>query len=198
MSHLDDAGADHGTDDGEADRRAVLAIRNGDREAFGTLVERYQGRIFGLCRMMTRHPQGAEELTQDAFVRAFTHLDRYDETRPFYPWLATIAVRLTQTWLRRRARHIEREGAELGPGQEPAAAANPLGDLLTGEESARLWSSVQALTSGERTAVYLHYRQDMKLADVAKALGVTAGTVKTLLFRARRKLREQVAQETSP
>ena len=68
----------------------------------GTWCGRYQGRLFGLVLMMVREPAAAEEVTQDAFVRAYTHLDRYDQ-RPFYPWLATIAVRLAQNRLRAMA-----------------------------------------------------------------------------------------------
>ena len=81
-------------------RAAVSAVRGGDREAFGQLVESYQKPLFGLVMMMVRDPEGAEEVTQDAFIRAFTRLGHYDESRPFYPWLATIAVRLAQNWLR--------------------------------------------------------------------------------------------------
>jgi RNA polymerase sigma-70 factor (ECF subfamily) len=177
----------------EAVRSAIRAVRNGDREAFGPLVERYQGRVFGLTLMVIRNPSGAEEVTQDAFVRAFTHLDRYDLRRPFYPWLATIAVRLAQNWLRRRARVTEHEGAELFPESSPAPAPDPLSDLITDERDRRLWRSVEALPLGERAAVLLYYRQEMKVADVARVLGVTTGTVKTLLFRARGKLRRAAA-----
>lgn len=171
-------------------RGAVLAVRGGDREAFGRLVELYQKKLFGLTLMMLRDPSGAEEVTQDAFVRAFTHLDLYDERRPFYPWIATIAVRLAQTWLRRRALVTQREGTEIAPEHEPAATTDPLGELITDESDRRLWRSVAALPSGERTAVFLYYRQEMKVNDVARTLGVTSGTVKTMLFRARQKLRE--------
>ncbi len=170
-------------------RAAVRSVRRGDRDAFGRLVERYQRRLFGLTLMMVRDPSGAEEVTQDAFVRAFTHLDRYDERRPFYPWLATIAVRLAQNWLRRYARVIAREGTALKPELDPAPTTDPLDELITSESDRRLWRSVAALPSGERTAAVLYYRQEMKVSDIAHALGVTSGTVKTLLFRARRRLR---------
>lgn len=90
----------------ETERRDVLAAvdatRGGDRDAFNQIVGRYQRRLFGLTLMMVRQPTAAEEVTQDAFIRAFTFLDRYDADRPFYPWLAAIAVRLAQSWLRRR------------------------------------------------------------------------------------------------
>ena len=144
------------TPEASAVRSAVQAIRDGDRDAFARLVELYQRRLFGLSLMMVRDPSEAEEVTQDAFVLAFKHLDRFDERRPFYPWLATIAVRLAQTWLRRYVRLTTREGTELDPVHEPAATTtDPLHQLVTDERSRHLWRSVSALPSGERTAVFL-------------------------------------------
>lgn len=176
---------------------SITAVRRGDRDAFGCIVELYQRRLFGLALMMTRDPSGAEEIAQDAFVRAFAHLGSYDERRPFYPWISTIAVRLAQNWLVRRARSGTREGAELDPDAGVATAgADPLTALIADERDRRLWHSVAALPSGERTAVILYYRQDMSVRDIAAALGVTSGTVKTLLFRARAKLRHTMTVTT--
>jgi len=163
-----------------------------DREAFGRLVQTHQGRLFGLVLMMVRQPSAAEEVTQDAFVRAYTHLDHYDAGRPFYPWLASIAVRLAQNWLRRHGRTVRREGTSLDNAEEPAESAAALTALIADERSRGLWDAVSALPSGERTAVILYYRDEMAVRDIARALGVTTGTIKTLLFRARRHLRGQM------
>ncbi len=139
--------------------------------------------------MLTRDAAAAQDVAQDAFVRAFTNLDAYDERRPFYPWLATIAVRLAQNWLSRRGRAAVREGASLESDPRDAAAADPLAALIAEEQGRKLWRSVAALPLGERTAAILYYRQEMSVAEIAGALGVTRGTVKTLLFRARERLR---------
>jgi RNA polymerase sigma-70 factor, ECF subfamily len=176
--------------DASSVRAAIGDVRRGNHEAFGRVVELYQRRLFGLALMMTRDPAGAEEIAQDAFVRAFLHLNGYDDARPFYPWLSTIAVRLAQNWLVRRTRVSSREGAELDSDHAAVAGRNdPLADLMADERDRHLWQSVAALPSGERTAVILYYRQDMSVGEIAAALGVTGGTVKTLLFRARRRLR---------
>lgn len=170
----------------------VAAVRGGDRDAFGTLVERYQHRLFGLVVMMVRQPGGAEDVTQDAFVRAFVHLRQYDDARPFYPWLAAIAVRLAQNWLRQHGSTVRREGVTLDEATEPGVAPSSLTTIIADEESRRLWRTVAALSSGERTAVTLFYRDGLPIRDIAAALGVTTGTIKTLLFRARRHLRERI------
>ena len=140
--------------------------------------------------MMTRDPAGAEEVVQDAFVRAFAHLDAYDATRPFSPWISTIAVRLAQNWLVRRARVRAREGTPLDPEDGAVSGdVDPLSELIADERDRQLWRAVSALPSGERTAMILYYRQDMGLRDIASAIGVATGTVKTLLFRGRQRLR---------
>ncbi len=173
----------------DAVRRAVRAVRHGDSQAFAQVVERYQRRLFGLALMLTRQPSAAEEVAQDAFVRAFTHMDGYDECRPFYPWLATIAVRLAQNWLTRNARLAAREGCGLDADLDSVTVSDPLAALIADERGRRLWRSVAALPSGERAAVLLYYRQELSVRDIARALGVTDGTVKTYLFRARQRLR---------
>jgi len=186
-----------------SDRETVREVRRGDREAFGQLLRTYQGRLFGLVLMMVREPSAAEEVTQDAFVRAYTHLAYYDEHRPFYPWLATIAVRLAQNWLRAHGRTVRREGTPLEDAAEPRAAAAALTGLIASERERGLWAAVAALPSGERTAVMLYYRDEVAVRDIAHALGVTTGTVKVLLFRARRRLRgrldaSRVSHEETP
>ena len=180
-----------------ADRDVVREVRRGDRDAFGHLVRAYQGRLFGLVLMMVRQPAPAEEVTQDAFVRAYTHLDHYDDNRPFYPWLASIAVRLAQNWLRRHGVTVTREGTPLESAPEPAADPGALTTLIADERCRGLWRSVAALPSGERTAVVLYYRDEMAVGDIARALGVTAGTIKTLLFRALRHLRGRLEEHAT-
>ena len=180
-----------------SDRDVVLDVRQGHRDAFGRLVRAYQGRLFGLVMMMVRDRAGAEEVTQDAFVRAFTHLGHYDERRPFYPWLASIAVRLAQNWLVSRGRTVRREGTALESAPEPGADPSALAGLVATERRRELWSAVASLSSGERTAVMLFYRDELAVGDVARALGVTTGTIKTLLFRARRHLRERLGAASS-
>jgi RNA polymerase sigma-70 factor (ECF subfamily) len=172
-------------------RESIAAIRRGRRDAYADIVNLYQRRLFGLALMMTRDPAGAEDVVQDGLVRAFLHLDAYDANRPFYPWVSTIVVRLAQNWLVQRNRTRMREGTDLDSEHDaPVGEADPLVDLITDERDRRLWDAVAALSSGERTAVILFYRQDMSVNDIASAVGVSAGTVKTLLFRGRQKLRK--------
>ena len=168
-------------------------LRRGDHDAFARLVQEYQHRLFGLTLMILRDRSAAEEITQDAFIRAFTHIGQYDTRRPFYPWLATIAVRLSQNRLRAgRSQTLDINDPRLSPETDTA-----LDTLLADERNRRLWRAVATLPYGERTAVMLFYNHEMSVSEIASALGVTSGTVKTLLFRARRHLRSRLEAETS-
>jgi len=117
--------------------------------------------------------------------------------------VAAIAVRLSQNWLHRQARATGREGTALEDAPEPSADAEALNSLIVTERDREMWRAVAALPSGERTAVILYYRDELAVRDIAHALGVTTGTIKTLLFRARRHLRKRLQaskaiEETGP
>lgn len=140
--------------------------------------------------MIVRNPAAAEELVQDTFVRSYVHFERYDVQRAPYPWPATIAVRLSRNWIVRKQRSRIDDSAKS---ESHAASTNPEQELSLDQGKRRLWSAVEALPKGERLAVLLCYRQEMSIADAARALDVTNGTVKSWLFRARRKLRQELA-----
>ena len=176
-------------------RAWVTAVKGGDPEAFGALVALYQNKLFALCLMMLRNPADAEDVAQDAFVRAFTKLELYDQNRPFYPWLATIAVRLVQTRLIGRRRGLASETDIQAAEAMPDGATSALQILVDSEEGHALWQAVSKLPARQRTAVFLYYRQDMKVSEVARALGVTTGTVKTLLSRARATLNTNLSPD---
>ena len=175
----------------------VQRVRAGDVDAFGQIVKGYERRVFALAVMILRNREGADDVTQDAFVRAFERLDLYDMQRPFYPWLATITVRLSRNWLTRHSPGARRE-TPIQPESSAYASAAPaaLDVLVADDEGRHLWRLVERLPLGERTAVVLHYRQELSVSEVASAIGVTAGTVKTLLFRARQHLRASLAGAT--
>ena len=175
----------------------VQRVRAGDVDAFGQIVKGYERRVFALAVMILRNREGADDVTQDAFVRAFERLDLYDVRRPFYPWLATITMRLSRNWLARHSPGARRE-TPIQPESSAYASAAPaaLEVLVAEDEGRHLWRLVERLPLGERTAVVLHYRQELSVSEVASVIGVTAGTVKTLLFRARQHLRASLAGAT--
>jgi RNA polymerase sigma-70 factor (ECF subfamily) len=173
-------------------------VRRGNAEAFGQLVKLYQADIMSLSTALLRNVTAAEELAQDVFVRAFRYLHTFDERRRFYPWLATIAYRMAQTRWQEQAGLASRVKEMSGGMTAPPALDEPLATLIRDEQSQRLWKAVCALPFGQRVAVVLYYQQGMRIEQVARVLGVSAGTVKTCLFRARRSLQNVLAPSDSP
>jgi RNA polymerase sigma-70 factor (ECF subfamily) len=181
-------------EEGDAVRTAIEAVRAGRKEAFGRLVEIHQGRVTSLVLGLLRDRSAAEEVAQDAFTRAWLQLDAFDIRRPFYPWLAKIAYRLALTrWqrLRREASLRQKPPVDLETSGEPDALESVVAD----EAAVRLWRAVESLPAGARTAVLLYYRQGLTVAEVAGVLGVSQGSVKTQLFRARRHLKRALSPD---
>jgi RNA polymerase sigma-70 factor (ECF subfamily) len=173
-------------------RAIIVRIKSGDTEAYSTVVRTFEKRVTSFCTALLKDRSAVEEVTQETFIRAYRYLGSYDCDRPFYPWLARIAFRLAQTRRNRRSCELPLT-AEL---DKPAGTVNPLESLIRSEQSRALWQQVLDLPAGERAAVVLFYQQELSVREVAEALGVTAGTIKTFLFRARRRLRQRLTETT--
>lgn len=171
------------------DSDAALAARvlEGDDAAAAVLVRRYQRAVFGVCLRMMGRREDAEDVTQEAFLRLFRHLNRWDASRPLRPWLMTIAVNRCRTALSRRSRR-----RALLPGDlDPADTSVPLTDADLAEELQR---AVDGLRDDHRAAFVLFHYEELSLQEVGAALGRPDGTVKTWLHRARKQLAEALAR----
>ena len=168
-------------------QQALAEVRAGRKEAFSEIVELYQDDVMTLSLTLMWDRTEAEELTQDVFVRAYRYLDSFDDRRPFRPWLAKITYRLAQSRRQQRAREAARRDVALSK-QVVQSDDDPLSILLADEQARRLWLAVHTLPDRERAAVVLYYRNALRVSEVAQAMGVSTGTVKTFLIRARRHL----------
>ena len=170
----------------------VARARAGDTDAFALLVERHRDRAYGLALRLTGVAADAEEVAQDAFVRAWRALPGFRGEAAFGTWLHRIVARLAldrRERLMTRARHESpvSEAPEIVDVAAPAEAGADAGRKLD-----RL---LDRLPERTRAAVVLYYYEDHSVAEVARALGVPEGTVKTLLSRARDSLREAWTRE---
>jgi RNA polymerase sigma-70 factor, ECF subfamily len=164
---------------------AVRAVRAGDAQAYATVVKRFQGPLMTLCTALLRNRQAAEELAQDALVRAYERLDLFDVRQPMKPWLYKIAYRLAQQRRRAQSRETARLQAAATMHSQNRSDSGPAERLFADQRSEMLWQAVSELPMAQRTAVVLYYREDLTVKEVAEAMGVSPGTVKTHLFRAR-------------
>ncbi|MFT3787993.1 MAG: RNA polymerase sigma factor [Tepidisphaeraceae bacterium] len=165
------------TDDGDLCRAALA----GDRDAFGRLMARHQPRAM---RFALRHLRGrlhdAEEVVQDAFLRAYANLAKFDPAKRFTSWLLTIVYRLCIDRGRRASLRIARELTD----------AVPAAPVERNDDAGQTWAIArQVLPADSFTALWMTFVEDMSIAEVAEAIGKTGIATKVMLHRAKRKLR---------
>lgn len=182
------------------DEPELLArCRAGETAAFATLVDRYRDRAYGLAFRLTRSVPDAEEVAQDAFVSAWRSLGAFRGDAAFSTWLYRIVWRKALDRVESLRNRGRREVAVDDPARveaesAAAAAAAATRDASEGGAGAanavRLERLLDTLSELSRAVVTLYYYEDRSVSDVAAALGIPEGTVKTHLFRARAALRE--------
>ena len=173
--------------------RAIGATAGGDPAAFGVLVERYQEPAFRAAYLIVRDAAAAEDVAQEAFVRAYRQIGTFRQGEPFRPWLLRIVQNLALNEVRSRARR--RALAERTAETEPVTAAGPEGGLVADEQAATLLRAIGELPDDDRIVLHLRYYLELPEREIASAIGKPAGTVKSRLHRASRRLRELVEKE---
>ncbi len=176
----------------------MLRVKRGDDGAFAQLVRRYEAPLYNYLKRMTGNASDAQDLFQETFLRVHRHARRFKEGRPFKPWLYRIATNLSIDFVRKRARHgvvrletDERAGAERA--DPKTTAANPRAAAIGVETAERLSAAIAELPSKHR-AVFLMARYDgLSYGDIADALGIPVGTVKSRMNKAVRQLMSALA-----
>jgi RNA polymerase sigma-70 factor (ECF subfamily) len=179
------------------DVAAVSRAREGDSDAFRLLVERHSRVIFRVAYRMTGNEHDADDVVQEAFLRAYKQLDNFEERANFSTWLHRIAVNCSLDLLRARARHDKhRADITVYDGDEERereiASSDPQPDrlLLSSELQQHVAAAMDKLSGNERTAFILRHFEGMPVEDIGKTLGIQVNAAKHTIFRAVRKLRE--------
>jgi len=170
----------------------------GDPEAFAQLVSLFSARVFNLALRFTGDRAEAEDLTQEAFLRAYAALPRSRTELPFRPWLLQIAVNLCRDWARRQRplafSDLDRlDEADAGADQLPDPDPLPPQAAEAHEQLADLRRAVLALPPDLRLLVTLRYNEELSYEQIAQLLHLPPATVGTSLLRARRRLRAALA-----
>jgi len=170
----------------------VLAARRGDRSAFEALVRSVQRPVYGLCVRLLANEAEASEVAQEAFLRAYQNLGKYDAERPFDLWVLAIARNLCLDILRRRSRLQTQDVDEMKDALASSAPTQEEG-AIAGQEKRSLEAAVSTLPPDDREVLALYYVQKRTTKQIAEVMGVAPGTIMARLFRAREKLRKQMA-----
>ncbi|HET9316899.1 MAG TPA: sigma-70 family RNA polymerase sigma factor [Vicinamibacteria bacterium] len=169
----------------EDDREAIEACRQGEREAFDRLVERYQRDVYRLCYRYVNNHQDANDMAQEAFLKAYRALSKFRGDSAFSTWLYRIAVNTCLNFRAARRAPQEELSEHLADG-----AAGVAERLQADEQSARVREAVARLPQKQRATLILKIYHDLTHEEVARALGSSVGTVKANLFHALGNLRK--------
>jgi RNA polymerase sigma-70 factor (ECF subfamily) len=175
------------------DAAAIEAASAGDHAAFGALVERYQQAAFRAAYLIVRDAQEAEDVAQEAFVRAYRRLHTFRRDDPFRPWL----LRIVQNQALNAVRSRTRRGGLLGRIAlfAPRAADPPDQRVAAADESSQVLAAINELPPDDRIILHLRYFLDLPEREIAAAIGRPAGTVKSRLHRAGQRLRSIIEKD---
>ena len=170
----------------------IAEAKAGNKEAFSELVEKYQKPVFSVCYRMLGTPTAAEDAAQEAFIRAYQALDRYDPERSFATWILSIASNYSIDQLRKKKVTIlsmdSEKHAWLAP---PDPGPSPEKVALDKEKNALVQAILADLTETDRAAVILQYWHDYSYEEIAETLDLSSSAVKSRLFRARKLMAEK-------
>ena len=180
-------------DVGPDDDGLIRAAQGGDQAAFGELVRRYQRAVYRVAYGLTRNPSDADDLAQEAFVRAYQAIGRFRVGEPVFPWLARIVTNLAFSLFRRRRRRPEtaleplvEAGRQWGVDDDPA-------DQAAGRERERqLQAAFAELKADHQAILTLRIVEELSYEQIADTLRVPVGTVMSRLSRARAELKARL------
>lgn len=177
------------------ERELIASAQNGDTRAFERLVRTHQGVALRVAYLVVRDPSEAEDVTQDAFVKAYRSLDRFRAESPFRPWLLTIVRNEALNRVRSTKR---RERLALRTSNDPVsgdAAPSPETEIMSDEEHRHLLSLIEELPERYRNVIIHRYLLDLTEQETSQILGIPVGTVKSRNSRALERLRRSLALE---
>ena len=179
----------------QEDFELVERCKRGEERAYAELLQRHQDSVYNICRRLTRDSDQARDLAQEAFIRTFSRLDRYDPDYPFSAWLFPITANLCIDFLRRRRLRscslddpIESEEGRI-PRQVEDQAQLPDRTCERTEMRRLVWDAVDQLPANYRLILVLRHQEDLSYEEIATTLDIPLGTVKARIHRARESLR---------
>jgi RNA polymerase sigma-70 factor (ECF subfamily) len=181
------------------DEEIVALCKKGEGKYFEVLVRRYMEKAFRIALDFTHDTEEAKDLSQDAFLRAYSRIKQFDGRSSFYTWFYRLVVNLCLDHARRKGRVVwERLERELDGASEPLEMADntatPDEEAIAGEAKRRADMTLKAMPNKQRTAFLLRNHQGLSIRDIAKVMKTTEGTVRVYLHRAVAALRQSLVE----
>lgn len=169
---------------------AIAAVKSGDRSAYDYLVGRHMKRVMSIAWGVVRNAADAEDLAQEAFVKAFQSIDRFRTGEPFGPWIYRIVTNLSLDVMKHRTKFRDEELSSDEPASRRDGAELA---TITGEMGERIDRAMESLPEMQRVVARLFLVEGFQHPEIAAMTGVSEGTVRSHLSLARKRLREQLA-----
>lgn len=171
-----------------ADDLLISQTLSGDQKSYEILVKRYQKRVHRLAQRLVRDADAADDVAQEAFIRAYYALSRYEQGRNFYFWLSRIAVNLALNHLSREKRLVALP--EDDTNLDPALSTDPTAEADASQLKARIGEAIEKLPLHQRSVLLLRAQEGLSYQEIARNLDISIGTVMSRLSRARQALKE--------
>lgn len=185
--------------DRDIDRQLVERAQRGDKQAFELLVQKYQRKLARLLTRFIRDPAEVEDVTQEAFIKAYRALPAFRGDSAFYTWLYRIGINTAKNYLMALGRRaptsteIEAEDAEsFEAGEQLRDVNTPESLLLSKEIGTTVTDTIESLPEELRTAIQLRELEGMSYEDIARIMDCPIGTVRSRIFRAREAIAERL------
>src|SRR2546430_1328982 len=185
----------------DPDAALMLRVREGDREAFAELVDKYKQPVMNLAYRTLRDATEAEDLAQHVFLQVYKSAHRYEISAKFSTWLFTIARNLCLNEIRRRSRHPADSLDSHYPGEDEDQPARQFQDakafaatdsVLQQELQEKIEEAAADLPENQRTAIQLCRQEEMSYEDIAEVLGCSLSATKSIIHRAREVLKQRL------
>ena len=181
----------------QSDTETIQQVLEGNTAMFELLMRRYNERVYRAARSIVRDEQEAEDVMQQAYVNAFTHLRQFTGSAQFSTWLTRIAINEALARVRRQGRYEALDDhSTVEPLMSTNAAPSPERQAFAGELRGLLESAIDALPDGMREVFVLREVEELSTSEVAECLGVSEDVVKTRLSRGRATLRQLLMERT--
>lgn len=177
-------------DDDPFEARAIERVQAGDAAAYDYLVRKHLGRAVSIAYGVVRNAHDAEDLAQEAFVKAYQSIGRFRAGEPFGPWIYRIVTNAALDVLKHRTKFRHEELAESAPAARRDDAELP---ARSGEIARRIDRALDTLPEMQRIVARLHLIEEFEHAEIAAMTGLSDGTVRSHLSLARKKLKETLA-----